>query len=36
MKLAKATEEDCQKVWDLYHLVEELSEECKHEPTELW
>lgn len=33
MNLAKATPEDCQKVWDLYHLVEELSEECEHEET---
>lgn len=33
MNLAKATQEDCQKVWDLFHLVDELSEECEHEQT---
>jgi hypothetical protein len=33
MNLAKATKADCQKVWDLYHLVEELSEDCEHVPT---
>jgi hypothetical protein len=33
MKIAKPSKYDCQKLWDLYHLVEELSEDCEHEPT---